>query len=149
MKETLHGFFGKNTIEKIFVINAPIFSVIIGEMLWDPKDVEGQTHVNMMACLTDVGEDSEALQGIQGQDLYRVVIKNQLQWYLVIDFLTVGLSFRQDTRMLHHIKERIGLASISACSDLTISKYVWIACKIDLQKVYDLLEEAWTFWLFF
>ena len=41
MKETLHGFFGKNTIEKIFVINAPIFGVTIGEMLWDPKYVEG------------------------------------------------------------------------------------------------------------
>ena len=40
-KETLHGFFGKNTIEKIFMINAPIFGVTIGEMLWDPKYVEG------------------------------------------------------------------------------------------------------------
>ena len=30
LKETLHGFFRKNTIEKIFMINAPIVSVIIG-----------------------------------------------------------------------------------------------------------------------
>ena len=49
LKETLHGFFGKKTTEKIFMINAPIVSVIIGEMLWDPKDVERQTHTNMMA----------------------------------------------------------------------------------------------------
>ena len=86
--------------------------------------------MNMMAYFTDVGEDSEALQGIQGQDRYWVVIKNLLQWSLVIDYLSVGLSFRQATHMLQHTKERSRMASISACSDLTISKYVWIACAI-------------------
>ena len=30
MKKTFHGFFGKKTIEKIFMINTPIISVIIG-----------------------------------------------------------------------------------------------------------------------
>ena len=57
----MHGFFGKKTIEKIFLINAPIFSVIIGEMMWDLEDVEEQTHANMMACFTDIGDNSEAL----------------------------------------------------------------------------------------
>ena len=54
-------------------------------MLWDLKDLEGQPHATMMACFTDIGEDSEALQGSQGQYCYRVVIKNLLQWYLKID----------------------------------------------------------------
>ena len=67
------------------MINATIVSVIIGEMLWDPKDVKGQKHANMMACFTDVGDDLEALQVSQGQYRYRVVIKNQLQWSLEID----------------------------------------------------------------
>ena len=127
------------------MINAPIVSVIIGEMLWDPKDIEGKTHTNMMAWFIDVGGDLEALQGGQGRDRYRVVIKNQLQWSLSIDCLYVGLSFCQASRALQHTKECSGMASIGACSDSTISKYARIAFAINLQKVYDLLEETRTF----
>ena len=61
MKETLHGFFGKKTIEKVFMINVPIASGVIGEIMWDPEDFKGYMHTNIMACFTDVGEDSEAL----------------------------------------------------------------------------------------
>ena len=71
----LHKFLGNKTTDKIFMINAPIFSVIIGEMMWDPKDVEKQPHADMMACFTDVGDDLEALQGGQGRDIYRFFIK--------------------------------------------------------------------------
>ena len=101
LKETLQGFFGKKMTENIFMINAPIFSVIIGDMLWDLKHVERQTHANIMACFTDVGDDSEALKGGQGPDCYQVIIKNQLQWYLAIDYLSVGLSYRQADCVLH------------------------------------------------
>ena len=82
LKEKLHSFFIKKMIEKILMINAPIFSVIIGEIMWDPKDVERQTHTNMMACFTDIGDDSEVLKSSHGRDRYRVVIKKQVQWSL-------------------------------------------------------------------
>ena len=75
------------------MINVPILSVIIGEMLWDPKDVNGKIHVNMMACFTNIGDNLEALKGGQGRDHYRVFIKNQFQWYLEIEYLSVGMSF--------------------------------------------------------
>ena len=57
----------------------------------------------------------------------------------------MGISFRQADPVLQHTKDRSRLASIGACSDLTISKYAWIACAINLQKVYELIEEAWKF----
>ena len=87
-----------------------IVSVIIGEMLWDPKDVEGQTHSNIVVCFTDVWGNLEALQGGQGQDWYRIFIKNQLHWYMVIDFLSMGLSLCQAYFVLQHTKKRGGLA---------------------------------------
>lgn len=145
VKKTLHQYFGTEQIKMIFLINAPIVDVIIGDMLWDPEDVEGQTHANMMACFEDVADESEALEGGQGLDRYRVVIKNRLQFFLGIDYLSAGLSFRQATRVLLATKERSGMASIGSCSDSTISKYARIACAVNLQKVYDLLQEAWTF----
>ena len=155
VKETLHSYFGTKQIEKIFLINAPIVDVIIGEMLWDPDCIDVQTHANMMACFDDVADTTEAIPGGQdvadttealpdgqGLDRYRVVIKNTLQFYLGIDYLRVGLSFRQAARVLLSTKERSGLASIGSCTDMTISKSARMACAVELQKVYDLLHRG-------
>ena len=68
-------------------------------MLWDPKDIEGQTHTNMMECFIECEDDLEDLQVRQGRDLYRVTIKNPLQFSLEIDYLRVELSFRQAAGM--------------------------------------------------
>ena len=62
LKETLQCFLENKTTEKIFMINAHIFSVIIGEILWESKYVEGQMYANMMTCFMHVGDNSEALQ---------------------------------------------------------------------------------------
>lgn len=40
MKQILHEYFGTKKIEIIFLINLPIFDVIIGEMIWDPKAIK-------------------------------------------------------------------------------------------------------------
>ena len=57
----------------------------------------------------------------------------------------MGVHFRQASRVLQHTKEHNGVASIGACIDSTISKYARVSCAINLQKVCNLLEEAWTF----
>lgn len=145
VKNTLHAHFGNKQIEKIYLINAPIVDVIIGKMLWDPEDTEGQTHARMMASFSDVADESEALPEGHGSNRYRIVIKSRLQFFLAIDFLAAGLSFRHVSRVLHHTNERSGLVSIGMCSDVTISKYARYACAVNLQKVYELIEKAWTF----
>jgi len=121
MKRMLHAHFGAKQVEKIFLINAPIVNVIIGQMLWDPEDVEGQTHASMIVCFRDGVDKMEALLDGQGYEGYSVVIKNRLQLFLAIDYLATGLSFRQVSRVLHNTKERSGMASIGMCTDVTIS----------------------------
>lgn len=145
LKTTLHSYFGTKQIEKNFVINAPIVDVIIGDMLWDPEDIECETRSKMMLCFTEFVDNSKKLPDGQGVSRYRVSIKNMLQFSLGVDFLSVGLSFRQAARVLLQTKERSGLASIGSCSESTISKYARIACAVNLQKIYDLLDKAWTF----
>lgn len=121
VKKTLHAHFGTKQVEKIYLINAPIVDLIIGKMLWDPEETGGQTHAKMMASFSDVEDESEPPPEGYGSDRYRIVINNRLQFFLAIDFLAAGLSFRQVSRVLHHTKERSGLASICMCSDVTIS----------------------------
>ena len=55
------------------------------------------------------------------------------------------LSFRQAVHVLQHTEKRSDLASLDACSDLTISKNARIACVVNLEKLFELLEEAWVF----
>lgn len=145
VKQTLHRYFGGSQVEKQFLINAPIVNTIIGEMLWDPDDVEGVTYENMMKGFEDFADSSEQLADGEGGDRFRVVIKNPVQFNLAIDYLRVGCSFRQASRIMHAVKERTGLAAVGACSDATISKYARYACAINLQKISEVLADAWTF----
>ena len=49
VKESLHGFIGAHQVYKEFIINAPMVTIIIGDIIWDLKDVERKTHVNIIA----------------------------------------------------------------------------------------------------
>lgn len=77
--------------------------------------------------------------------LYLIFVKNRLQFLLVIDLLSAGLSFCQVSRVLHRTKEHSWLASIGIRCNVTISKYARYACAVNLQKVYKPLENSQTF----
>ena len=47
--------------------------------------------------------------------------------------------------MLHSTKEHNGLATSGLSSDTTIANYKRISCDVNLQKVLELIEEAWAF----
>lgn len=145
VKETLHAFFGPKQTTRRFLINAPIVNVIIGDMLWNPDDIDGDTHARMMAAFEDVADESELLEAGEGVDRRCVLIKNSLQFSLAIDYLRAGCSFKQAARIMLATKERTGLAAVGSCSDSTISKYARFACAINMQKISELLACVWTF----
>ena len=94
VKELLYGFFGTQQFHKGFLINAPILTVNIEVMMWDPKYIEGQMKMNMMVCFIECTDDLEDLKAGQRQDNYHVTIKKPLQFSLEIYYLRVELSFR-------------------------------------------------------
>jgi hypothetical protein len=145
VKETLHNYFGTKQVAQRIRINAAIVNVIIGELLWDPEDIDGETHSRMMRSFEDFAGDTEELQEGEGVDRFCIVIKNPVQFSLTVDYLSVGCSFRQAARIMISTKERTGLAAIGTCSDLTVAKYARYACAINLQKISELLDSAWTF----
>jgi hypothetical protein len=73
------------------------------------------------------------------------LIRNPVQFYLSIDYISVGCSFRQTARLLHSTKERTGLAAIGCCTDATVAKYVRFICAINLQIISEMLSKCWTF----
>lgn len=127
------------------MIHTHMVNVIIGEMWWDCKDIKRQTQANMMACLGDVADDPKEFPGGKGIEHYRVVIKVQFKFFLFVDYLRVGLSFRQAAQSLLTTKNQSGLTSMGLCSDSKMSRYVSISCDVNLQKVYEILLKAWMF----
>lgn len=116
VKKLIHNYFGTKLIKKIFLINALVVDVIIGEILEDPGDIKVQTLANMTVCLHDAADNYVALVGSKGIDFYCDVIKNHLQLSLGIDCLSVEPSFCQVARGLLTIEKCSKLARIGACN---------------------------------
>jgi hypothetical protein len=73
-------------VTQTFLINGPIVDVIIGEMLWDPEDIDGETQSRMIGAFEDFVHVTENLPEEEGSDRYRFVIRNPVQLYLSIDY---------------------------------------------------------------
>ncbi|KAF4129570.1 hypothetical protein GN958_ATG21240 [Phytophthora infestans] len=74
-----------------------------------------------------------------------LIINNPLQFHLIVDYLSYGMSFRMALSVLTNAKQRTGLASIGSCSPDLPSKYARFVCAMSLQKIKLLLCAAWTF----
>ena len=71
--------------------------------------------------------------------------KNPLQFSLVVDYLSIGVSFRMAVSILLRTKERTGLASVGSISEKKVRSYAGFVCAINLQRIKELLESCWTF----
>lgn len=100
-----------------------------------------------MKCFGDVSNESEALAGGQGLNRYLAVIKICLQLSLGIDYLSVGLSFRQAARVLLATEACSELASIGSCSNSRIFRNARTDNTVNHQMVHNLLQKAWTFFI--
>ncbi len=114
-------------------------------LLWDPEDTEGETLERMRASFKSNADESTELQEGARYDHFCIIIKNPVQFHLTIDYLKAGCSFHQAAAALQSTKECTGLAAIGTCNDYTTGKYACFACAINLQKLHELLEKAWTF----
>ena len=99
----------------------------------------------MMIWFEDCTAYTEALQEGEWVDQLWVVINNIVQFSLSVNYLWVGVYFRQASHVMVTTKERTGLAATSSCSDYTIAKYDQFSCAINLLKISKLLDSAWTF----
>jgi hypothetical protein len=105
-------------------------------MLFHPDDQTGIGHANTLKLF-----ESDNSGG------YTTTIKNPLQFELVIDHLSSGLSFRQVVAVYNSTKKRTGLSKLGNISEGTVSNYARIAVAINLQRIADILadESIWAF----
>ena len=88
-------------------INAPIVDKIIGDMLWVPDEVEGESHTKMMQPFVGFADEYEDVKHGEGVDRYRIDIRNSLQFDLAVGYLAAACTFCQSSRILLSTKELI------------------------------------------
>jgi len=105
-------------------------------MLFHPDNQTGRGHANTLKLFESDGEGG-----------YTVTIKNPLQFELVIDYLSHGLSFRQVVAIYNSTKKHTGLSKLGSISEGIVSNYARIAVAINLQRIANILadESIWAF----
>ena len=87
--------------------------IIIGEMYFEPhgeddnnlEDTSRRKHYQFFKEVEDI------------TGMYHIVIRNPIQFGLIVDYLSVGLSFRAVAKVILMTKEHIGMASIGSVSE--------------------------------
>jgi hypothetical protein len=126
----------------MFMINASIVNMIIGNMLFqdnevvvdsddvDDDDVVGaaarkaakklkeKTNAMKLFILNEVDEDEDDPHS------YTVTIKNIMQFNLAMDHVGNGMSFRQTASAIQHAKERTKTTKLAGITDLMVGQYV-------------------------
>ena len=78
---------------------------------------------------------------------YSVTIKNPLQFQLIVEYLTSGLSFRQVKNVLNKTKKLTSNAQLGNISHSTVANYARIVCALNFQKLADILNDT-SIWVF-
>lgn len=133
---TISTSFGPAQTPLNFDIDRAIVDVIIGDMFFHPDD-HGQAGQKVALKLFNKNENADG---------YKVIISNPLQFQLIIDFIVMGLSFRQVVATLLKVKTRAGLARIGSINDTHVANLARVVCGINLQILSQILcGDIWAF----
>ena len=120
-------------------------------MLFDPSE-DGEVASSRERTLTEFTDltTSDGIQDSDGElqtDRYGIKIVNPVQFNLTVEYLAVGVTFRQVGRIIRATREQPGLASIGSINKATVRQYTCFVCALILQKILDMLitPSVWAF----
>ena len=132
-QETIQAHFQGTQVPRQEFVDKTIVEHIIGEIYFHPEDKE------------QVKEGVLSISQENNGPCYKCIIKNPLQFSLVVDYLSIGVSFRMAVSIVLKTKECTVLASVGSISETKMRSYAWFVCAINLQRIEDSLESCWTF----
>jgi hypothetical protein len=151
VSDTLHRYMDLASNKMTFKVKASIVDVIIKEMFFrndsmidfddGDSDDEGaaakkaakiaQQKVNTMKLFVQSDDDSM---------WYTVTITHVMRFELAMDFVAIGMSFRQVAKAIEHAKIRTSTAQLTGVNDFIVSQYVRVLVGTSLQHIADLLD---------
>jgi hypothetical protein len=88
---------------------------------------------------------------VQEDGTYRVTVKNVMRFTLALEYVSIGMSFRQTAAAIEHAKIRIKTAKLSGINDPMVGQLIRVLVAISLQKLTRIhtLDDVWAFSLAF
>jgi hypothetical protein len=83
----------------------------------------------------------------EDNEMYTVDIPNSTRFFLVIDYVGCGMSFRQTAAAIRHAKDRLKMQKLGGINDHNVGQYVQALVATNLNKIADLLlhPSIWAF----
>ena len=133
---TLDAHFEVERKENLLCFDADIVENIICDMLFDLDDVEECMSKEKALSIFKKSTDCE---------MFTVTIWNMRQFRLAIQYIALGLSFRQVTRIFHATKEETNLGYLGSINILKVIGYVRTLVAFSLQSIKDMLQKSWCY----
>lgn len=134
-KHTIDNAFGDKEDSLVFDIDYSIVQEIIGDMFFHPDDHGGVTQQRAIGLFKRKTTEAD----------FTITIKKPSEFYLTVDFISHGLSFRQVQAVLDSLHKRRKISSIIYREN--ISNIARIVCALNLQRISSLLNNH-TMWAF-
>ncbi|KAG6616930.1 ABC transporter C family member 5 [Phytophthora cinnamomi] len=133
-RSSMHLYLNENQAPLVIEVDRAIVEGIIDSFLVgdDVDDISWDRIRSRLCCNVD-------------NTHYVLNIVNPVQFHLIVDYLSIGMSFRMALATLTKTRHRTGLASLGSCTPELPAKYAGFACMINLQKLNSLMAAEWTF----
>jgi hypothetical protein len=142
----MHAFATPRTPQVSVLIDKDIVDVIIGEMMFHPEDMDEITRARLLESFASTLDSLEDAADAGDVSRYAITVTNTKQFQLVVQYLVLGLSFRQ---VIMETKEVFGIGSIGSCSEGIVSRYARFICAMNLQCIAELLQQCRAFFVAF
>jgi hypothetical protein len=118
-----------------------IVDIIIGEMYFEPNkgDEKNLVDTSKEKALSVFKEVEDIT------DMYQIVIRNPIQFGLIVDYISVGLPFGAVAKVILMTKEQTRMASIGNVSEGKVTAIAQVVCSHSLELISNLLMKCWTF----
>ncbi|KAG7338215.1 hypothetical protein IV203_031377 [Nitzschia inconspicua] len=125
-----------------FTIDADIIETLIFGLLFDDPEEEGE-QVNRLhvakknAFKTFVRNDED--------NTFVIEVKSVLKLNMVANFVAIGVSFRQASKLYQSVKEETGMGVLGSVSDVEVAQHCRTVCAINLQYLKEIFNDIWAF----
>ena len=131
---TVHAHFGNTDPHFDFRISTGVVESIIGDAFFNYQAESGVLRCRALSLFYPVTNDQKVVTG------YNVTIKNSMQFNLVIEYLSQGLSFCQVAGVLESTKRIALIHKIGSVSDGQVSNFARVLVAVNLEAIRRLLN---------
>jgi hypothetical protein len=78
---------------------------------------------------------------VDGEVVYTVMIKNVLQFKLAMDYVSIGMSFRQTAEAIQKAKDRKKTTKLTSINDAIVDQYRHVLLVVALSKIATILDD--------